>query len=74
MRTTLSIDDDLFFIARSIAHAKSISLGAAISELMRKGLASDRPVSMAGGFPVFEVPPGAKPITTDDVRQAEDEP
>ncbi|MFO7534651.1 MAG: type II toxin-antitoxin system VapB family antitoxin, partial [Kiritimatiellia bacterium] len=35
MRTTLSIDDDLLAAARSLARAKSQSLGQALSELAR---------------------------------------
>jgi hypothetical protein len=76
MRTTLTIDDDLVAAARSLARAKSESLGKAISELARRGLNATPRVrrrTRGSGFPVFSVPKGAHPITLEDVRRAEDE-
>lgn len=37
-------------------------------------LSTSRVGSASSGFPVFRVPPDAGPITSDDVKQAEDEP
>jgi hypothetical protein len=76
MRTTLTIDDDLLAAARSLARAKSVSLGKAISELARQGLNATPRVrrnKRRSGFPVFSVPEGAHLITLEDVRRAEDE-
>jgi hypothetical protein len=76
MRTTLTIDDDLLAAARSLAQARSESLGKAISDLARRGLEATprvRPNAGGSGFPVFSVPKGARPITLEDVRRAEDE-
>ena len=75
MRTTLTIDDDLFAVARHLARERSESIGKAISDLARLGLkASTRATGRkAGGFPVFSVPGNARPITLDDVRKLEDE-
>ena len=76
MRTTLTIDDDLMAAAMSLARAKSESIGKAISELARRGLNATprvRRSSPGSGFPVFSVPEGARPITLEDVRRAEDE-
>ncbi len=76
MRTTLSIDDDMLAVAKSLAQAKSVSIGAALSELARKGLDATPRVGKArrgAGFPVFSVPKAAHPITLEDVRRAEDE-
>ena len=74
MRTTLTIDDDVFAAVRSIASSRSVSIGSVLSELVRKGLESGNEVQSRNGFPVFAVAPGAKPITPEDVRRAEDEP
>lgn len=75
MRTTLVIDDDLLAAAKNLARAKSVSVGRVLSDLARRGLQSTNRVSSASsGFPVFRVPPDAGPITSDDVKQAEDEP
>lgn len=40
MRTTLDIDDTVLAAAKSLARAKGISLGRAVSELALKGLRS----------------------------------
>lgn len=76
MRTTINIDEDLLGIAKSLARARSISIGAIISELMRSGLEKQRRPAMdrKSGFPVFHVPRDAHPITLEDVKKGEDEP
>lgn len=74
MRTTLTIDDDIFAAVRSIATSRSASIGSVLSELVRKGLESGNQLQSRNGLPVFAVSPGAKPITPEDVRRAEDEP
>ncbi|MGL5817974.1 MAG: hypothetical protein ACRCYR_10450 [Phycicoccus sp.] len=38
MRTTVDIDDTVLAAARSLSRARRMSLGAAISELARRGL------------------------------------
>lgn len=76
MRTTLSIDDDLLAVARSIAQAKGKTVGAAISELAWRGLNATERVpteSSSGSFPVFKVSKTARPITLEDVKATEDE-
>ena len=75
MRTTLSIDDDLLAVAKNLAEQRSISLGAAVSELMRRGLEAGSAVTYpdSGGLPTFQVSAGAAPITSDDVKRLEDE-
>lgn len=73
MRTTLTIDDDLLAAARSLARARSIPVGAAVSELARKGLRAPARTRKKHGFPTFAVPPDARPITLDDVKKLEDQ-
>lgn len=75
MRTTLTIDDDLFAAARTIAREKSESIGQAISDLARLGIGSTTATSRKTkrGFPVFAVHRGAHIITLDDVKKLEDE-
>ncbi|HRW19419.1 MAG TPA: antitoxin [Dermatophilaceae bacterium] len=38
MRTTLELDDQVLAAARSLARSRGTSLGAAVSELARRGL------------------------------------
>lgn len=74
MRTTLVIDDDLLQAAKSLARDRSVSIGEVISEWARRGLRTPVEFDVSpSGFPVFKVPPGARPITPEDVKQLEDE-
>lgn len=73
MRTTLVIEDDVLEVARSLAEAEGKSLGEVISELARRGLAPRSHGALDQGFPVFSVPPEAKPITLEMVQRALEE-
>lgn len=72
MRTTLDLHDDVLAAARSLAAEKRMSLGAAVSELARRGLQSGR-TGVEGDLPVFDVPADAPPITPEMVGAALDE-
>jgi hypothetical protein len=74
MRTTIVLDDDILRAARSVANAKAVSLGRAVSELAREGLLRRKTDVARDGLPVFAVPDGARPITLEDVKRAEDKP
>lgn len=69
MRTTLDLDDDVMAATRTLAAERGISLGAALSELARRGLAGGRAV-VDDDLPVFLVPADAAPITPEMVRRA----
>lgn len=73
MRTTLTLDDDVLRAARGLARSRSISLGAAVSELARRGLQPNHLVLEEDGLPIFRVGPGARTITLEDVKKVEDE-
>jgi len=75
VRTTLHLDGDVYRAARSLAGAAGRGLGAVISDLARKGLHAPLPAGRARrGFPTFDVPDKAAPITAEMVRLAlEDE-
>ncbi len=73
MRTTLSIDDDLLAAAKALARSQSLSVGTVISDLARKGLQASAHTSRQNGMPVFQISPGARPLTLEDVRKIEDE-
>lgn len=72
MRTTLTLDDDVLSLARSVAAAEGVSVGAVVSRLARQGMTS---VARVGGddLPMFAVPPGTPALTPDMVRAALDE-
>lgn len=71
MRTTVNLDDDVVAAARVLAEERDISLGAAISELVRRGLRPPRSAEHLGS-PLFDVPEGAAPMTPSMVREAAD--
>jgi len=75
VRTTLHLDGDVYRAARSLASARGKGLGTVISDLARKGLHAPLPAGTARrGFPTFDVPAKAAPITAEMVRLAlEDE-
>lgn len=60
MRTTVTLDDDVFQAAQSLARASGKRLGQVLSELVRQGLKTDtRGFRRRGGLPVFPVRPDA---------------
>ena len=73
MRTTLSIEADVFVAARKLAEARSESIGKVVSDLMRRGLEAEIPVKTASGFPVFKVSRRVTPLTLADVKRDEDD-
>jgi hypothetical protein len=73
MRTTLTLPDDVYEVARSLAHSKDLSLGDAVAELVRQGLQPPVKVKSKSGFPCFPVAPDAAPITLEKTLDLEDE-
>jgi hypothetical protein len=56
MRTTLSLDPDVYEAARTLADASGENLGVVVSALVRKGLTAERDFSAKNGLPIFQVP------------------
>ncbi len=76
MRTTLAIDDDVFMHARRFAREKRISLGAAVSALLREGVRAQQhpPVSIAAcKTPYGLLPARGEVITSEHVRRLMDQ-
>lgn len=75
MRTTLALDDDVLAAARDIAAARSQSLGAVVSDLVRRALkpaAASRVEFAADGLPAIRA---SEPliISSEDVARALDD-
>ncbi|MCY4574011.1 MAG: antitoxin [Gemmatimonadetes bacterium] len=70
MRTTLTLDPDIYQVARSMARERGESMGTVLSALARAGLRPREHAVRADGFPVFDVPPDAPPLTSEMVRDA----
>jgi len=73
MRTTFTLDDDAAQLAQTYAAARSLRMGQAVSELIRR--ASLPPVAMRqrGQAWVFELPADAPRVTTHQVKALLDE-
>ncbi len=55
MRTTITLDDDVFDAAKSQAQASGKSLGQVLSQLARRGLRTSVQGAETNGLPVFKV-------------------
>jgi Arc/MetJ family transcription regulator len=65
MRTTVTLDDDVFQAVQGLARGSGKRLGEVLSELVRRALKSDsRGLTREGGLPVFRVAPDAALIPT----------
>ena len=72
MRTTLTIDEDVLRVVRSLAQAEGKSMGAVISELVQRAL-RPAPRRIEDGIPMFDVRPDVAPLTDEMVRMALDD-
>lgn len=73
MRTTLSLDDDVFEEVKAFAARRDVAIGKAVSELVRRGLRAPLETRIVNGFHVVQLPSGSPPITAADVEKLEDE-
>ncbi len=73
MRTTLTLDDDIFALATHQAKLRGVSLSKTVSDLLRKGLNASTPAQAKDGLVVFHLPADSPRVTTDDVRRIEAE-
>ena len=58
---------------KRVPEARSVALGKAASELVRKGFASPTPTRIVNGVVVFDVQPDSPVITTERVKELESE-
>jgi len=74
MRTTLAIDDDVLAAAKEIASTERKSIGEVISSLARAAM---RPAQShrktRNGVPLLNVRPGSRRVTSELVRQLQEE-
>jgi hypothetical protein len=69
MRTTLNLDDDALKILREYSETRSLALGKAASELVRKGANAPVPMELVNGFWRVVLPKGGKKITSEQVKR-----
>ena len=73
MRTTLTLDDDVLELAGRQAKLRGVSLGKAVSDLIRKGLKAQTQVRREGGLVVFDLPADSPEVTMETVKRLESE-
>ena len=75
MRTTVTLDNDVYQAAMHVSRMTGKRLGKVLSELARRGLTHASPTASKGSrrFPVFEVPPNAPIIAATRVQEVIDE-
>ena len=70
MRTTLSLDDDVHRALKNYAKDRSLTMGKAASELVRRALSATVNTRMVNGLVVFDIP-GSDPVTSALVKRLE---
>lgn len=74
MRTTLDIEKDVLEVAKGVARYQCVSLGKAVSLLMRKGIQFPREKQIVrNGLRIVTRPPNANPVTLEIVNQIRDD-
>lgn len=77
MRTTVTLDDDVYEAVQAQAQATGKPLGRVLSEMARKALSRSEPSNRSAKgpsrFPAFEVPANARLIPASRIQKALDE-
>lgn len=73
MRTTLAIDDDALALAREVARRRRVSLGQAVSELLRRGARPPVVTTERNGLAVMRLPEHTPRVTAAAVEALLDE-
>lgn len=71
IRTTITLENDAYRIAKNLADSRHISLGSAVSELVLKAVAQ-KPSYLSSDFPVFSVGENVQPFGLNEVQKVED--
>jgi hypothetical protein len=67
------MDDDVLREVKAYATNRNITIGKAVSELVREGLRATLRTRVVNGFQVVELPSDSPQITTADVKRLEEE-
>ncbi len=73
MRTTFTLDDDAAALAQNYAKARSLRLGQAVSELIRRASAPPMTLKKKGELWVIQAPADAPTLTSEQVKNMTDE-
>ena len=73
MRTTITMDDETAELATQYARGRGVSLSKAISELIQRGARPGARIKYVNGWPVLDLPRRKDPLTSERVKELEDE-
>ncbi len=73
MRTTITLDDETAKIATQYARGRGVSLSKAITELIQRGTRTRPRIKYVDGWPVLDLPKRKEPLTTERVKELENE-
>jgi hypothetical protein len=73
MRTTINLDEDVLPLLKTYAQSRSVALGKAVSELVRRGLSAAHPTKVVNGIHIVVLPPDSPPVTAEQVKSLEAE-
>ncbi|MFN2509406.1 MAG: antitoxin [Chthoniobacterales bacterium] len=69
MRTTVTVDDDVFEAAQALAASSGKKLGEVLSQLARRGLRAEAKVTHKNNLPVFRVAADAPVIPSNRAQK-----
>jgi hypothetical protein len=69
MRTTLNLDDDVLELLKDYAENRSVAIGKAASELVRRGLAAPVQTRLVNGFHTVVLPANSPGISSERVKR-----
>ena len=73
MRTTITLDGETAEIAAQYARGNGVSLSRAINELVQRAVRSKSRIKYVDGWPVLDLPKRGEPLTTERVKELEEE-
>jgi hypothetical protein len=73
MRITVSLDDDVFQLVRTYAKRRSLAMGKALSELVRRGIGARPKTRQVNSLVVFDLPEDTLLVTSEHVKELESE-
>ena len=73
MRTTITMDEETAEIATHYARSRGVSLSKAISELIHRGTRTRSRIKYVDGWPVLDLPKRQQPLTTERVKELEED-
>ena len=69
MRTTLNLDEDVLEDLKQYAERRSVALGKAASDLLRRGLSAPVQTRLVNGFYTIVLPEDEPTITSERVKR-----